>query len=310
VTHTVIATHFRKPVPRWADEGIAIMSESPEELQRIRRLALELLANDRTMKSGEFGNQALRGAGLELLANDRTMKLERLLPMKDYPNDVMAFFVQGYSLTEFLVKRKDRATLLAFVMDGMDGGWGNAAAKYYGFRDLDEMEGAWRKDLLQGACAKNDPVAEKTTELQGPPTMARAFLADGQIAVTWRESSVQPVTSYVQRTYVQGTSDSKTYYEPVTTYRPSTQKKASVHAPKEVKAFEFNGTPIEAAILLDRLKKETAVLLANEGKVDPFYLPVIKPGTMILVLPKGMTAPRSADAMPAAPRPVAPFPRE
>jgi RNA polymerase sigma factor (sigma-70 family) len=123
VAHAVLATHFGKPVPRWVDEGIAIMSESPEEQVRLQRMIMEM---------------AVAG---------RTVKVKELLTMKDYPRDVMVLYVQGHSLTEFLVKRKDRTTLLRFVKDGMDGDWNKAAANHYGFRDLDEMDTAWRAEL-------------------------------------------------------------------------------------------------------------------------------------------------------------------
>src|SRR5262249_46303940 len=41
VTHCVLAECFRAPVPRWADEGIALLSESEEERARYQKLAQE-----------------------------------------------------------------------------------------------------------------------------------------------------------------------------------------------------------------------------------------------------------------------------
>src|SRR5438094_1082224 len=34
VMHAVLAAHFRRPVPRWADEGVAILSEGEPERKR------------------------------------------------------------------------------------------------------------------------------------------------------------------------------------------------------------------------------------------------------------------------------------
>jgi RNA polymerase sigma factor (sigma-70 family) len=121
VTHTVIASRIGKPVPRWADEGIAITSESPEVQDRHAQIFRKQLKEK----------------------PDRVIRLDRLLAAKDFPQDLQAFWVQSHSLVSFLVGRKDRPTLLAFVKDGMEGDWERAAAKHYGFRDLEALEKAW-----------------------------------------------------------------------------------------------------------------------------------------------------------------------
>ena len=36
--HTVLATHFKKPLPRWADEGAAVIAAESEEIDEIRTL--------------------------------------------------------------------------------------------------------------------------------------------------------------------------------------------------------------------------------------------------------------------------------
>src|SRR5262249_29161234 len=43
VTHTVFADHFRRPVPRWADEGAAVLSEDAKGQERHARDARQLL---------------------------------------------------------------------------------------------------------------------------------------------------------------------------------------------------------------------------------------------------------------------------
>src|SRR5258708_30862692 len=109
ITHTVLADYFRVPVPRWADEGAAMLAEDAEEQQRHQAL--------------------LRGF---IDQPDRLIPLTRLLPMKDYPKDVMALYVQGHSLTRFLIDRKDRKTFLAFVKQGMNGDAWDRAVKEIG----------------------------------------------------------------------------------------------------------------------------------------------------------------------------------
>jgi hypothetical protein len=65
VTHTVLASYFARPVPRWADEGISLLSESEDEQATCDARAREIL------------NQG------------RGVRLKVLLPMTEYPKDMM-----------------------------------------------------------------------------------------------------------------------------------------------------------------------------------------------------------------------------
>jgi RNA polymerase sigma factor (sigma-70 family) len=289
VTHAVMATHFGKPLPRWADEGIAMMSESHEERARHSRQALERVAND--------------GA----------MRLKDILPRRDFPDHPLlaeSFRAQGYSLAEFLVEHHDRATLLRFVKDGMEGDWNKAAAMHYNFRDIEQMEFVWRQWLDEKATPilRQDPTKRGVGEpLQGEaPTIGRAVAGTfsagtgikiNVIRVDRTESYSARVTSYAERT-----TDGVTYYVPVTAERNLTRNVESSYSAKDVKAFELDGTPIETAAVLQRLKKETPVLLSAGSKVDPFYLQMIKAGTMILVIP-GLPAIQQE----GAPSPAVPY---
>jgi len=53
----------------------------------------------------------------------------------------------------------------------------------------------------------------------------------------------------------------------------------------EVKAFDTRGRKVDTEALRDRLKAETHVLLSYDGAVDPYYLEVVKEGTLVLVVP-------------------------
>jgi hypothetical protein len=48
VTHTVFAYYFRRPVPRWADEGGAVLSEDEVERERHDRLVRTLRLHDQS----------------------------------------------------------------------------------------------------------------------------------------------------------------------------------------------------------------------------------------------------------------------
>jgi hypothetical protein len=119
VTHAVLAHHFRRPVPRWADEGAAIHAE-PRTVWRHHDALLASM---------------LKEPG-------RAYPLKRLFRLTEYPRDVMVVYAQGQSVTRFLIDRRGRADFLAFVADGLRAGW-DAAARRYGYGGVNELEKAW-----------------------------------------------------------------------------------------------------------------------------------------------------------------------
>jgi hypothetical protein len=128
VTHTVFAHYFGAPVPRWADEGGAVLSE--DELEKSR--------HDTMVR--------------QILNAGRALRLSHLFTLKDYPRDprdIGALYAQGYSVSEFLVGMSNRQTFLSFVAHGMQPnyGWDNAARTYYHFQTVTELEQAWRSHL-------------------------------------------------------------------------------------------------------------------------------------------------------------------
>ncbi len=123
ITHTVFAHHFRQPVPRWADEGGSVLSE--DDLERRRHDVLTR----------------------QILNRGQQIPLRRLFSLKEYPREVMCLYAQGYSMCDYLVKRSDRKTFLAFVGHGMHHGWDSAAQSFYSLRSVDELEAAWLQHL-------------------------------------------------------------------------------------------------------------------------------------------------------------------
>ncbi|QJW93337.1 gluzincin family metallopeptidase [Frigoriglobus tundricola] len=151
IMHTVLASHFGKQLPRWADEGIAVTAESDEE---------------------QF-NHDVRVR--ELLNAGRGIRLRALLPMTEYPRDMIVLYAEGHSLARFLASRPAVATvlqdfptvgtmfpitgedrhrrLIAFVQlgtrDNTVESWSKAAKDVYGFNSIDELEEAWMTSLKQ-----------------------------------------------------------------------------------------------------------------------------------------------------------------
>ena len=149
VTHVVMATHFGRPLPRWADEGIAVLSESDAD---------------------QFNHEV---RARELLNAGRAIRLSTLFRMTEYPRDSVVTFAQGHSVCRFLLDRGATATLLAqplptgaairvgrgerepalvaFLALGMGENsaesWALAAREVYGFDSLDALEAAWIESL-------------------------------------------------------------------------------------------------------------------------------------------------------------------
>jgi hypothetical protein len=125
VTHTVFAHHFRQPVPRWADEGGAVLSE--DNLERGRH------------------DQMVR----QILNAHRSIPLQTLFSLRDYPPEVGSLYAEGYSVADFLVGISDRPTFLNFVARGMQYGWDNAAQSFYHYQSVNALEQAWLDHLIQ-----------------------------------------------------------------------------------------------------------------------------------------------------------------
>jgi hypothetical protein len=133
VMHTILAHVLRQPVPRWADEGCAILAEDEEEQKRHRELAEKFVGDG------------------------RAMPFRRLFAVREYPRDVMALYSQGYMVSRFLVARKDRKTFMAFLRQGVKGDWDAALKEHYGYDKAEELEeavlGDQRRQLREPAPA-------------------------------------------------------------------------------------------------------------------------------------------------------------
>jgi tetratricopeptide (TPR) repeat protein len=121
-THVVLAGNFGdKPVPRWADEGIAILTEPREKIDRHLH-------------------------NIPRHAQERQLfRIRELVNMGDYPQParVGAFYAQSVGLCEFLAKERGPQVLVAFVRDGLRNGYDASLQKHYGYKSFDELEQKW-----------------------------------------------------------------------------------------------------------------------------------------------------------------------
>jgi hypothetical protein len=127
VTHTIFASYFRAPLPRWADEGACTTMEGPSEVAKQEHLLIQFLHT---------------GHGIPF---------SEMFAMKEYPQDVMPLYSQGHSLAEWLIEDKGRAEFLKFLADGMkDEDWRRAVHDHYGFNDLYSMQNSWLEWVKAG----------------------------------------------------------------------------------------------------------------------------------------------------------------
>jgi hypothetical protein len=130
-THVVLAGRFgRHLVPRWADEGMAVLSEPAEEVS----LYLRNLQAQR--RNGLFG-------------------LEQLMKASDWPeaSRIQPFYAQSVSLVDYLCRQKGPQTFAAFLREGLDGGYEPALRKHYGLSGFAELERRWQAHAFAAGVA-------------------------------------------------------------------------------------------------------------------------------------------------------------
>jgi hypothetical protein len=143
VSHTIFASHFRRPLPRWADEGAASLVE--HESERNRQLLL------------------LR----QVFNTPQRIPLTQLIAMKEYPVDmqsVLTLYAEGYSLADYLVQSGGKERYLRFLQDAYDRDWNYAIHTYYGLTDVSSLEHRWSDWVMAGSpeipAAKGQMVAQ------------------------------------------------------------------------------------------------------------------------------------------------------
>ena len=105
-----------------------------------------------------------------ILNQGRQIPLRRLLSLKEYPREVMCLYAQGYSLSDYLVKRSNRQTFLSFVGVGMQSGWDVAAQSFYGLSSVEKLEEAWLDHLYKTKQQPSTILAKDDSKTRGTTT--------------------------------------------------------------------------------------------------------------------------------------------
>jgi hypothetical protein len=173
VTHTILATHFRRPLPRWADEGACTTVEHAIERNKQQNMLISFL---RTNKGIAFS---------------------QMFAMKEYPPDMLPLYAQGYSLARYLIDQGGRQKFLNYIGEGLKReNWTGVTKSYYGYRNLAHLQDSWLEWVKQGspsldkasgqanqlAAAESRPAARKAKSDAIPIAQARFQSDDGATA--------------------------------------------------------------------------------------------------------------------------------
>jgi len=153
VTHTIFASHFRQPIPRWADEGACTTVEHRSEIYKQETMLIEFL---QTQRGIPFSN---------------------MFGMTEYPQDVLPLYAQGHSLATFLIAQRGKREFMEFLEDGLlTRDWIGAVNNRYGYRDLFTLQNSWQHWVVQGR----------------PPLQLAADAATDTVLVAAHEAVVPP----------------------------------------------------------------------------------------------------------------------
>lgn len=128
VLHTVFASHFGVPLPRWADEGACTTVEHDSE------------------RSKQESNL------IHYLKNNRGIAFNKMFAMQEYPRDMLPLYAQGYSVARFLIAHGGERKFVDFIGDGLSNrSWTKATERHYGYQSLAELQNAWLDWVKQGS---------------------------------------------------------------------------------------------------------------------------------------------------------------
>jgi hypothetical protein len=122
LTHALLEGRFATgDLPRWADEGMALVADS----------ASKRAAHQRDL------HQTLHGG--------RQLRMVELLQLVDYPQDerLGIFYGQSLSVVEFLLDRGGRQKFVEFIQRSIRSGYDSALQSTYGVPDVAHWETLW-----------------------------------------------------------------------------------------------------------------------------------------------------------------------
>jgi hypothetical protein len=162
INHTIFACYFRRPLPRWADEGAASMIEHESERMRLRKL------HDQVM------------------GTSRKIPLRKLLELKEYPTDqhqVLTLYAEGHSLADYLIGKSDKGTFLKFLNHAHQHGWDKALKTYYKYPSIGALEQEWDRWVLAGSPAPVVPDGQQLADRDADQPVVRGQSPEHVVAL-------------------------------------------------------------------------------------------------------------------------------
>jgi hypothetical protein len=126
-THVVLGGKFgNQHVPRWVDEGVAVLTEPAEKVEQHKKNLLR-----------------------SLQAKD-LIPIRKLVQMDQYPeaNQISTFYAQSVALVDYLTKEKSPAIFTQFVRDSLRDGFDAALQKHFGYRDVMDLQERFTQHVL------------------------------------------------------------------------------------------------------------------------------------------------------------------
>ncbi len=154
LTHVVLADRFAgRQLPRWIDEGAAILADPADKRTRHK--------------------QDMCGA----LANRTAFRVVELLTLEDYPaaHRWGTFYGQSASVVEYLVEQKTPAEFLQFVDLALEQGYETSLRQVYGISGISQLEQDWQAHARR-------PEARGTQSTAAAPSDSRRVSADSDAA--------------------------------------------------------------------------------------------------------------------------------
>jgi tetratricopeptide (TPR) repeat protein len=129
-THIVLASELGEQqvehLPRWADEGVAVLTEPREKVQRH-------LVN---LSKARQDNQLFA--------------LRELMELPNYPQNprqISTFYAESVSVVDFLTSLRGPQTFMLFLQDGMRYGYEKAMQRHFNIRSYSELEERWSASM-------------------------------------------------------------------------------------------------------------------------------------------------------------------
>ncbi len=172
VTHTIFASHFRRPLPRWADEGACTTVEHNAEKRKHQQMLIRFLKSQ------------------------RGIPFNTMFAMTDYPPDIMPLYAQGFSVARYLIEQGGPRKFVRFLEDGLKGqNWGQAVDRHYGLASLGKLQTEWLAWVREGSPPLENALAGDVLPASTRPPTATMVAQAGDSPYVIRAQSADPVAA-------------------------------------------------------------------------------------------------------------------